>query len=117
MTSNHTIEDLFNTLVESNKYHINISSTKHCMWNINIFNNGGITVDIQEPNALTSHNIDVSQIIEYISGEDEVKIKYACYYDDFKTYHKVMVYILNEIQQYYLGKKKNIVIRYKLHYT
>jgi hypothetical protein len=107
------IKELFETLYISNKYLITITNTANNKWQIYIYKNQHIQLDVQIPNALTSQYIDISKLVEYIENEPEVKIKYVCYYDDFKLYNKMMIYILNEIQLHYSKENKNIIIVYE----
>jgi hypothetical protein len=107
------IKELFETLYISNKYLITITNTSNNKWQIYIYKNQHIQLDIQTSKSLTSQYIDISKLIEYIENEPKVKIKYVCYYDDFKSYNKMMVYILNEIQLHYSKENKNIIIMYE----
>jgi hypothetical protein len=110
------INELFQTLYENNKYCITIKDHVNCKWNIFIYKNKHIQLDLQMPNALVSERIDINKMIEYIDGTPEVKIKYTCMYDDFYNYNKSMMYILNQIQKYYFEKNQNIIITYKTFY-
>lgn len=109
----NNIKDLFETLYSSNKYLITITNTANNQWQIYLYKNEHIQLDIQTTKSLTSQYIDISKLIEYIENEQEVKIKYVCYYDDFKSYNKIMIYILNEIQLYYSKINKNIIVKYE----
>jgi hypothetical protein len=111
-----SIKELFKTLYEHNKYSITIKDHTNYKWNIFIHKNKHIQLDVQTPNALTSQQIDIDKMIEYIDGTSDIKIKYTCMYNDFYNYNKSMMYILNQIQQKYFEKDKNITIKYKTFY-
>lgn len=111
-----SVFELFETLVTSNKYLINISNMVNRDWTIYIYKNKYIQLDIQTPNSLTSKHIDIQKMIDYIEKEDNIKIKFTCYYDDFSSYNKLMMIVLNEIQEHYFQNNKNITIKYKTYY-
>ena len=108
--------DLFEVLFSSNKYVINISNTVNKDWTIYMYKDKYIKLDLQTSDALTSREIDVKNMIDYIETEDDIKIKFTCYYDDFTSYNKLMICILNKIQRYYFEHNKNIIIKYKSYY-
>ena len=110
------IYDLFETLFQSNKYLIKITNTINNNWQIFLYKNKHIQLDIQTENSLNSQYIDLHKLLEIIDNEDSMKISYTCYYDDFKNYNKMMAYIMNEIQSYYFHKNKKVVIKYKTYY-
>lgn len=111
-----SIKELFELLYQSNKYCITIKDHTDYKWNIFIYKNKHIQLDLQHPNGLTIERIDVDKMIEYIDDTSEIKIKYTCMYDDFYKYNKSMMCILNQIQKYYFEKNKNIIIKYKTFY-
>ena len=111
-----SVFELFETLVKSNKYVMHISNMVKNDWSIYIHKDEYIQLSLQTPNSLTSYPIDVEEMIKYIEREGDVKIKFTCYFDDFKSYNKLMMCILNEIQKHYFESNKNIIIKYKSYY-
>jgi hypothetical protein len=112
-----TIQELFETLYEGNKYLITIKDSGKHSWEAFLYKNKHIQLDLQTPDALISQHIDIPKLLEYIDNTENVKIKYTCVYDDFKSYNKLMSFILGEIQKNYLQINKTIVVTYKTYYA